>query len=52
MQAGADPNATDFDNATPLHKAAFTGHTDVCVLLLEKGADIDARDAQGGIVMN
>jgi ankyrin repeat protein len=48
LQAGADPNAIDIDSASPLHKAAFNGHTEVCTMLLEKGSDIDARDGQGG----
>ena len=31
------------DGFTPLHLAAFFGHTDAVGLLLERGADIDAR---------
>ena len=30
------------DNVTPLHYAAREGRTEVCVLLLSKGADINA----------
>ena len=29
---------------TPLHYAAENGHTEVVSLLLEKGADIEAKD--------
>ena len=33
--------------ATPLHMAAFTGHTDVAELLLAGKADVNARNAEG-----
>jgi len=32
------------DGGTPLHAAAYTGSTDTVRLLLDRGADIDARD--------
>jgi hypothetical protein len=35
---------TDSDNRTPLHYAARDGHTAICSLLIENGADIEARD--------
>ena len=33
-----------FSGATPLHYSAEKGHTNVCCLLLENAADVDARD--------
>ena len=33
--------------ATPLHFAASNGHKDICLLLLECGADGQARDYKG-----
>lgn len=41
---GADPNAEDSDNWTPLLCAAKEGHTNICLMLLENGADIEHRD--------
>ena len=35
------------DNATPLHAAADSGHADVVNMLLEGGADRDARTKVG-----
>ncbi len=37
-------NAADRDHHTPLHYAASEGRTEVAVYLLEKGADVNARD--------
>ena len=50
LSAGAQPQATDasfLDMKTPLHKAASQGHRDVCIALLEAGADSNASDAAG-----
>jgi hypothetical protein len=33
-----------FRQSTPLHKSAKNGHTNVCRLLLENAADVNARD--------
>ena len=33
-----------FSQATPLHLSAYNGHTDVCRLLLENAADVNARN--------
>ena len=46
-QAGAEPNATDSWNYTPLHEAGVKGKTDVCVLLLQHGADPAIRNSEG-----
>ncbi len=34
-------------DVTPLSKAAYNGHTEAVRLLLEQGADADARDKVG-----
>ena len=34
----------DDDQRTPLHCACINGHTEVAMALMERGADIDARD--------
>ena len=36
------------DCRTPLHLAAFTGRTEVVRLLLERGADVNAKNEKGG----
>lgn len=50
LQQGADPNSAipwmDIIH-TPLHAAAFKGHTDICRLLLAHGADVHAADSGG-----
>jgi ankyrin repeat protein len=33
-----------FSQGTPLHWSADNGHTDVCRLLLENAADVNARN--------
>lgn len=39
-----DVNIEDKWGATPLHHAAFAGHPDMCLLLLQHEADINATD--------
>ena len=41
LDNGADPNARDNDNLTPLIRAAIEGHGEMVQLLLERGADIE-----------
>lgn len=41
-------NNRDTSGATPLHYAAFEGHSDVVRLLVQNGAEINARDAKFG----
>jgi ankyrin repeat protein len=46
-----DPQAVgvkDDQGATPLHYATLNGHREIVELLLERGADINARDDQFG----
>jgi ankyrin repeat protein len=47
LDSGADVNARDVFDGTPLIMAALHGHIDIAKLLLDKGADIEARDNQG-----
>ena len=37
------------DGRTPLHKAAFCGHTDTAALLLDRGAAIEAQEKVSSI---
>ncbi|XP_045175658.1 ankyrin repeat domain-containing protein 49-like isoform X2 [Mercenaria mercenaria] len=37
----------DADGYTPLHRAAYNGHTDMVILLLENEADINAKTGDG-----
>lgn len=41
---GADPGAQDLDGWSALLCAAREGHPDICLALLEHGADIEHRD--------
>ena len=36
-------DAKDKDNWTPLHKAAFGGHSEIVELLIAEGADVNAK---------
>ena len=47
LEARAHVNAVDFDQRTPLHKAAYAGHDSVVRVLLAAGADARARDSEG-----
>lgn len=42
LEKGADPNAKDSDGVTPLIRAAIEGHGEMVLLLLKRGADIEA----------
>ena len=47
LRARAHVNTVDFDQRTPLHKAAYVGHDSVVRVLLAAGADARARDSEG-----
>ena len=47
LDAGADINAVNEADFTALHGAAFRGLNEVITYLVERGADIDARDFRG-----
>ena len=44
---GADVNAADYDDRTPLHVAASEGHLEVCKLLVQSGSYVNIKDKHG-----
>ena len=48
LEAGMDPNVTDEKGNTALIAAAKEGHQGIVEMLLDKGADIEGRDAKFG----
>ena len=47
LDHGADPNISDENGATPLHRAASKGNLEIVKLLLQFNCRIDAMDRQG-----
>uniref|UniRef100_A0A5B7AK26 Putative dual specificity protein kinase shkB n=1 Tax=Davidia involucrata TaxID=16924 RepID=A0A5B7AK26_DAVIN len=47
LDSGTDVNFRDIDDRTALHVAACQGFSDVVVLLLERGAEVDPQDRWG-----
>ena len=43
----ADVNVQDHDGDTPLHWAAIEGYLEICDLLIEHGADVNAVNIKG-----
>jgi len=44
---GADVNAKDESESTPLHSAALFGHKEIAELLIAKGANVNAKNDGG-----
>lgn len=47
IASGANVNARGLDDDTPLHDAASNGHIALSRLLVERGADIHAKNKKG-----
>ncbi|KAJ4825025.1 hypothetical protein Tsubulata_023208 [Turnera subulata] len=47
LDKGVEPNLADYDKRTALHLASCEGCTEVVVLLLQKGADVNSVDRWG-----
>jgi hypothetical protein len=47
VELGNDVNSVNSDKETPLHGAAFRGLNEVIKILVDRGADINARDYRG-----
>ncbi len=47
LDKGANVNAKERDDMTPLMAAAINGRVDVVKLMIGRGADVNARDAKG-----
>lgn len=47
LQHGANVNESDFWGYTPLHEAAAKNKLDICRLLLDHGAQVDAKTREG-----
>lgn len=47
LEKGVEPNLADYDKRTALHLASCEGCTEIVILLLEKGADINSIDRWG-----
>jgi len=49
LEAGADPNAVDAGDNTPLHWASMRGHVEIVKRLVGSGSDALCRNAQGKV---
>ena len=47
IDKGAQLEAKNIDDWTPLHYAAFQGHVEIVRLLCDRGADVEARSIYG-----
>lgn len=50
LEKGVEPNLADYDKRTALHLASCEGCTEIVVLLLDKGADVNSIDRWGRTV--
>lgn len=49
---GARPTVADDSGDTPLHVAVRIGYVDLCVLLVQSGADLYGRDKDGATAIH
>lgn len=47
LSEGANPNAVNIWQESPLHAAAYAGNLDIAAMLVKAGADFTAKDARG-----
>ncbi|XP_050369694.1 integrin-linked protein kinase 1-like isoform X1 [Argentina anserina] len=47
LEKGVEPDLGDYDKRTALHLASCEGCTEIVVLLLQKGADVNCKDRWG-----
>ncbi|KAB2597673.1 seven transmembrane domain-containing tyrosine-protein kinase 1-like [Pyrus ussuriensis x Pyrus communis] len=47
LEKGVEPNLADYNKRTALHLASCEGHTEIVLLLLQKGADVNSTDRWG-----
>ena len=53
LEQGADVNARDWNDKTPLHHAAkWEWHVDILECLISRGADVNAKDNDGWTVLH
>ncbi|TQN66313.1 Ankyrin-1 [Colletotrichum shisoi] len=52
LDHGADPNLCNLNSFTPLTVAVRRGHLEMAQLLVERGADVHARDIDGMSLLN
>jgi hypothetical protein len=52
VDSGFDVAVKDNEGFTPLHWAAWYGHTDTVRVLLEKGAPLESKNNYGGTVLD
>ena len=48
LAQGTDPNARDSRGSTPLLDAAWAGNAEICQLLIQHGADVNAQHREAG----
>uniref|UniRef100_A0A7S0ZBF5 Non-specific serine/threonine protein kinase n=1 Tax=Timspurckia oligopyrenoides TaxID=708627 RepID=A0A7S0ZBF5_9RHOD len=51
LAQGAVATYADYDKRTPLHLACTEGHAEIALVLIENGADIEAKDRWGSTPM-
>lgn len=47
LENGADPDATDHFESTPLHRAAAKGNLKMIQILLRHNASVNIQDSEG-----